>query len=122
MGKFTGVPYDEIFSSHGNVFMKFYNGELEIAHNGVETFADVKKRVNSIVDEIIEKHPDQNVVLVTHMDPIKAMLSNIVDLSPTNLFELIIANASLNLFREKDRKFSLSGINVMHPTRFDQNW
>ena len=122
MGKFTGVPYDEIFSSHGNVFLKFYNGELEIAHNGVETFADVKKRVTSIVDEIIEKHPDQNVVLVTHMDPIKAMLSNIVDLSPTNLFELIIANASLNLFREKDRKFSLSGINVMHPTRFDQNW
>ena len=122
MGKFTGIPYDEIFASHGNVFLKFYNGELEIAHNGVETFADVKKRVTSIVDEIIEKHPDQNVVLVTHMDPIKAMLSNVVDLSPTNLFELIIANAALNLFREKDRKFSLSGINVMHPTRFDQNW
>jgi len=122
MGKFTNVPYDEIFSSHGNVFMKFYDGELEIAHNGVETFADVKKRVASIVEEVIEKHPDQNVVLVTHMDPIKAMLSTIVDLSPTNLFELIIANASLNLFREKDRKFSLSGINVMHPSRFDQNW
>ncbi len=122
MGKFTNVPYDEIFTSHGNVFMKFYNGELEIAHNGVETFADVKKRVASIVEEVIEKHPDENVVLVTHMDPIKAMLSTIVDLSPTNLFELIIANASLNLFREKDRKFSLSGINVMHPSRFDQNW
>ena len=122
MGKFTGVPYDEIFSSHGNVFMKFYNGELEIAHNGVETFADVKKRVLGIVDHVIEKHPDQNVVLVTHMDPIKAMLSTIVDLSSTNLFELIIANASLNIFREQDHKFSLSGINVMHPSRFDQNW
>ncbi len=122
MGKFTGVPYDEIFSSHGNVFMKFYNGELEIAHNGVETFADVKKRVTSIVEEVIEKHSDENVVLVTHMDPIKAMLSTVVNLSPTNLFELIIANASLNLFREKDRKFSLTGVNVMHPTRFDQNW
>ena len=122
MGKFTNVPYDEIFTSHGNVFMKFYNGELEIAHNGVETFADVKKRVASIVEEVIEKHPDENVVLVTHMDPIKAMLSTVVNLSPTNLFELIIANASLNLFREKDRKFSLTGVNVMHPTRFDQNW
>ena len=122
MGKFTGVPYDEIFASHGNVFMKFYNDELEIAHNGVETFADVKKRVLGIVDHVIEKHPDENVVLVTHMDPIKAMLSTIVDLSPTNLFELIIANASLSVFKEKDRKFSLSGINVMHPSRFDQNW
>ena len=122
MGKFTGMPYDEIFNSHGNVFMKFYNGELEIAHNGVETFSDVKKRVLGLVDHVIENHPDENVVLVTHMDPIKAMLSTIVDLSATNLFELIIANASLNIFREKEQKFSLSGLNVMHPSRFDQNW
>ncbi|MEK0320801.1 MAG: histidine phosphatase family protein [Nitrosopumilus sp.] len=122
MGKFTGMPYDEIFKSHGNVFMKFYNSDLEIAHNGVETFPDVKKRILGIVDYIIEKHPDQNILLVTHMDPIKAMLSTVVDLSPTNLFELIIANASLNIFREKDRKFSLSGLNVMDPSRFNQGW
>ena len=121
MGKFTGVPYDEIFSSHGNVFMKFYKGELEIAHNGVETFSDVKKRVLGMVDHVIENHPDENVVLVTHMDPIKAMLSTVVSLSPENLFELIIANASLNIFREYNRKFSISGINVMHPTRFHQD-
>jgi 2,3-bisphosphoglycerate-dependent phosphoglycerate mutase len=122
MGKFTGVPYDEIFTNHGNVFMKFYNGELEIAHNGVETFSEVKKRVLGIVDHVIEKHPDQNVVLVTHMDPIKAMLSTVVDLTPTNLFELIIANASLNIFREYKRKFSISGLNVMDPSRFNQDW
>ncbi|MBA4436739.1 MAG: histidine phosphatase family protein [Nitrosopumilaceae archaeon] len=122
MGKFTGMAYDEIFNDHGNVFMKFYQGDLEIAHNGVETFDQVKKRVLGIVDHVLEKHPDENVVLVTHMDPIKAMLSTVVDLSPTNLFELIIANASLNLFRENNRKFSISGLNVMHPTRFDQGW
>ena len=122
MGKFTGVPYDEIFSSHGNVFMKFYRGELEIAHNGVETFADVKKRILGMVDDVIENHPDENVVLVTHMDPIKAMLSTVVSLSPENLFELIIANASLNIFREYNNKFSISGINVMHPSRFHQDF
>jgi len=122
MGKFTGMPYDEIIQSHGNVFMKFYNSDLEIAHNGVETFPDVKKRILGIVDYVIEKHPDENILLVTHMDPIKAMLSTVVDLSSTNLFELIIANASLNIFREKDRKFSLSGLNVMDPSRFNQGW
>jgi len=122
MGKFTGMPYDEIFSSHGNVFMKFYNGELEIAHNGVETFDQVKKRVLGIVDHVLENHTDENVVLVTHMDPIKAMLSTIIDLTPENLFELIIANASLNIFREYKKKFSVSGLNVMHPSRFDQDW
>jgi probable phosphoglycerate mutase len=102
--------------------MKFYNGELEIAHNGVETFSEVKKRILGIVDHVIENHPDQNVVLVTHMDPIKAMLSTVVDLTAENLFELIIANASLNIFREYKRKFSISGLNVMHPSRFNQDW
>ena len=122
MGKFTGKPYDEIFSSHGNVFMKFYSGELEIAHNGVETFEEVKKRILGMVDHVIDNHPDENVVLVTHMDPIKAMLSTVVSFSPENLYELIIANASLNIFREYKRKFSIFGINVMHPTRFNKDW
>jgi probable phosphoglycerate mutase len=110
----------EIVGKHNSIDVNI--GELEIAHNGVETFDQVKKRVLGIVDHVTEKHPDENVVLVTHMDPIKAMLSTIVDMSPTNLFDLIIANASLNIFREKQQKFSLSGLNVMHPSRFDQGW
>ncbi len=122
MGKFTSLPYDEIFSKHGNVFLKFYSGELEIAHNGVETFSEVKRRVLSMVDHTIKHHPDKNVVLVTHMDPIKAMLSTVVNLSPTNLFELIIANASLNIFREFQGKFAVSGFNVMPISRFSSDW
>ncbi len=120
MGKFTGMPYDEIFANNGNVFLKFYQGETEIAHNGVETFAEVKKRVLDIIDFVTKEHPNQNVLLVTHMDPIKAMLSTILDLKPQSLFELIIANASLTIINEEEGKFSLSGINVMDVTRFDR--
>ncbi|MFB5598058.1 MAG: histidine phosphatase family protein [Nitrosopumilaceae archaeon] len=119
MGKFTGMPYDEIFSSHGNVFLKFYQGETEIAHNGVETFSQVKKRVLDMVDYVIKQHPNQNVLLVTHMDPIKAMLSTILDLKPQSLFELIIANASLTIINEEQGKLSVSAINAMDASRFD---
>lgn len=122
MGKFTGMPYDEVFANHGNVFLKFYSSELEVAHSGIETFSEVKRRVLSMVGHVLENHPDQNVVLVTHMDPIKAMLSTVVALSPQNLYELIIANASINVFRESEGRFSLSGLNVMHPSRFDHKW
>jgi len=54
------------------------------------------------------------------MDPIKAMLSTVLDLNPQSLFELIIANASLTIINEEQGKFSLSGINVMDATRFDR--
>jgi probable phosphoglycerate mutase len=122
MGKFTGMKYDDIFASHGNVFLKFYSGEIEIAHNGVETFTEVKKRVLGIVDHVIQEHSNQNVLLVTHMDPIKAMLSTVMDLKPQSLFELIIANGSLTIFREYEGKLSLKAINVMDTHRFDQDW
>ena len=122
MGKFTGMFYDKIFSNYGNVFLKFYNGELEVAHNGVETFSEVKKRVLSMIEHTRKHHSGQNVVLVTHMDPIKAMLSTVLDLSPENLFDLILANASLNIFRESEGKFTISGLNIMHPSRFAQDW
>lgn len=122
MGKFTGMKYDDIFSSHGNVFLKFYQGDVEIAHQGVETFAQVKSRVQSIVDHVISQHSGKNVVLVTHMDPIKAMISSVLELSPERMFELIVANASINVFKEYDGKLSLKAINVMNPSRFDQDW
>lgn len=121
MGKFTGMEYDTIFEKHGNVFFKFYDGELEIAHNGVETFVQVKNRVLSIIDHVLKEHNDQNVLLVTHMDPIKAMISTVLKLDANSMFELIIENASLTVFKEHEGKITLSAINLMDSKRFDLN-
>jgi probable phosphoglycerate mutase len=120
MGRFSGMEYDELFARHGNVFLKFYQGDPTIAENGVETFAQVKKRVLDLVDFACKKHENENVLFVTHMDPIKAMISNILNLSPNSLFELIIANASLTIVREEQGKFSLTAINAMNPERYTQ--
>lgn len=122
MGKFTGMGYDEIYKNHGNVFLKFYNEELEIAHNGVETFVQVKKRIMAMASDAAKSYPDQNVVLVTHMDPIKAMLSIAWNLSSEILLEMIIANGSLNVFREDHDRLLVSGFNVVDPPRFAQAW
>ena len=122
MGKFTMMPYEEIFAMHGNVFLKFYDGNPAIKENNVETFAEVKERVGDIVNFVIEKHHNENIVLVTHMDPIKAILSIVLNLRPENLFELIIANASLTIIKNYDGKLSLTAINAMDPERYNHTF
>ena len=122
MGKFTMVPYNEIFEKHGNVFLKFYEGILEISHNGVESFSEVQKRVFDIVDFVKNEHKDENVVLVTHMDPIKAMIGKVLSLKPEILFQLIVANASLNIFKYDDQNYYLSSINSMNSSRFHETF
>ena len=122
MGQFTLMPYEEIFKKHGNVFLKFYEGSSEVSENGVETFAEVKKRVNEMVDFVISKHKHENVVLVTHMDPIKAMIGHVLKLDPEVLFNLIIANASLSIIKNHDQNFYLTAINSMYSERFNESF
>ena len=122
MGKFTRMNYDDMFAKYGNIFLKFYENDPVISEHEVETFPDVQKRVLDMVDDVLKKHNNENVILVTHMDPIKSMLATVMDLKPKILFELIIANASLTIITEQDKKFSLSAINAMDIDRYDQTW
>ena len=122
MGKFTRMPYDEIFAKHGNVFLKFYSNDPIISEHNVETFPHVQKRVMDMLDYTIKKHDQQNVILVTHMDPIKSVIAKVMDLKPLSLFELIIANCSLTIIKHHDEKLSLSAINSMDADRFSEDW
>mgnify|MGYP001178378283 FL=1 len=122
MGKFTRMPYDEIFAKHGNVFLKFYSNDPIISEHNVETFPHVQKRVMDMLDYTIKKHDQENVLLVTHMDPIKSVIAKVMDLKPLSLFELIIANCSLTIIKHHDEKLSLSAINAMNADRFSEDW
>jgi len=120
MGKFTRMNYDDMFAKYGNIFLKFYENDPVISEHEVETFPQVQSRILGMVNHLVEKHKNENVILVTHMDPIKSMLSSVMDLKPKTLFELIIANASLTVIKEYNGKFSLSAINAMGVDRYYQ--
>jgi len=120
MGKFTHMNYEDMFAKYGNIFLKFYDNDPVIAEHEVETFPEVQRRVLDMVNHVVEKHKNENVILVTHMDPIKSMLAKVMDLRPKTLFELVIENASLTIINEQDGKFSLSAINAMDIDRYHQ--
>jgi probable phosphoglycerate mutase len=118
MGIFSGMYYEEMFARHGNIFLKFYQENPLIQKNGVETFSSVKKRVLDMVNYCSQKHDGENVLLVTHMDPIKAMISTVLQLKPESLYELIIRNASLTIVKKEQSNFSMVAMNSMSPDRY----
>jgi 2,3-bisphosphoglycerate-dependent phosphoglycerate mutase len=121
MGMFSGMFYEEMFAKYGNVFLKFYQDNPIIEENGVEPFSNVKKRVLDIVEHCSKEHKGQNVLLVTHMDPIKAMISTILNLKPESLYELIIRNASLTILKKEPNNYSLAAMNSMDIERYLQD-
>lgn len=120
MGTFTGMRYDEMFEKHGNVFLKFYQGHPVVENNGIETFSSVKKRILDMVDHCSRKHNEETILLVTHMDPIKSIISTVLQPRPESLYEMIIRNASLTILKNEQSSFSMVAINSMNSERYQQ--
>lgn len=119
LGKLVGMHFEEIIHKHGNLFLKFYNeDDAMLARYGVESFASVKSRVRHLLDEIIKIQQDKNVLLITHLDPIKAAISILLDLKAEALYRWHIRNASLTILKHETNLYSLSGVNVMGMHRY----
>ena len=120
MGNFSGMFYEEMFAKHGNIFLKFYEGHPIIEKNGIERFDSVTKRILDMIDHCTREHNSENILLVTHMDPIKSMISTVLKSSPESLYELIIRNASLTILKKEQSNLSLVAINSMCSERYPQ--
>ena len=119
LGKLVGMNYEDIIEKHGNLFLKFYSGDEQMLDNyGVESFTSVKMRIKHLLDEAIERYPDKNIIFVTHLDPIKAAISLLLDLKPEALYQWHIRNAALTILKHESKIFSLSGVNVMGLNRY----
>jgi probable phosphoglycerate mutase len=119
LGKLVGMNYEEVTTKYGDLFLRFYAEHDPVLDSfGVEPFASVKQRVKSLLDEALKKHEASNVLMVTHLDPIKAAIATLLDLKPEALYRWHIRNASLTLLKHESRVYSLSGVNVMAMHRY----
>jgi len=121
LGKLVGMNYDDLIYKHGDLFVKFYSdddNENSLLEFEVESFGAVKKRISELLKEVMMKHQNENVLLVSHLDPIKAAISLIMNIKPSSVYNIQVPNASLNIFKNHDNIISLCGINIMDIRRF----
>ena len=119
LGRLAGTNYDEVLNKYGNLFLSFYMGDDSVLSNhGVESFTAVKSRIRDLLDQIMARHNKQNVLLVTHLDPIKAAISYILDLKPESLYKWHMRNAALTILKQEFKTWSISAVNFMGAQRY----
>jgi probable phosphoglycerate mutase len=119
MGRLVGMNYEEITTKYGDVLTRFYSDYDPVLESfGVEAFASVKHRIMSLLDYLLYKHEDSNVLMVTHLDPIKAALATLLDLNQESLHRWNIRNASLTVLKHESKIYSISGVNIMVMHRY----
>lgn len=119
MGRLVGMNYEEVTTKYGDILTRFYSDYDPVLESfGVEAFASVKHRITSLLEDLSQKHEESNVLMVTHLDPIKAALATLLDLGPQSLQRWNIRNASLTILKHESNIYSISGVNIMVMYRY----
>ena len=119
LGRLVGMNFEEIIQRYGNLFLKFYGeNDSVLSQYGVESFCSVKSRMNQLINQVMKNHQEENVLLITHLDPIKAAISSLLDLNPQALYNWHIQNASLTILKHYSNFCTLYAVNVMGIDRY----
>jgi len=118
MGSLVGMHINEVLEKYDGLFHKFYYNDDALGKVGLEGFSSIGSRISSMLDYVGEKYHDKNVLLVTHLDPIKAAITQVMDLKPEVLYNMTIRNASLTILNHSSKDYTLSAFNVMDISRY----
>ena len=121
LGKLVGLYYDDVLSAHGDLFAKFYSDnddENSLLEFEVESFGSVRERIRNLLHEFVEKHEGENILLISHLDPIKAAISLAMNIKPSSVYSVQVPNASINVLKNYQDNLSLCGLNILNMERF----
>lgn len=114
MGRFSAKNATQIRKQFGNLVDRWmFNPEVFKFPDG-ESYKEVRKRVRIALGKLEgEFQSPRFIFIITHVDIIKMLFSEILGISFNTRRNLIIPNGSISIIeKSKEDKFSIEGVNV----------
>lgn len=107
LGKLTGRRHAEIKSENAFWYREYFSEENTY---GLEKFSSIVERMLSLVNELYGAGKT-SVVLVTHLEPIRALVASALGFYGEWIRRVRVTNASISVFEHKDGVLRLQTVN-----------
>lgn len=94
-GIFEGLTFAEARDRHPAEFAEWM-GSVEVAPPRGESFAALARRARRGRDGLVAKHPDETVLVVSHVSPIKMLVRAALDAPLPSIFRMHLDTASVS--------------------------
>jgi probable phosphoglycerate mutase len=103
-GTWEGLSRAEVLarSPEDNQRLHEWEHNASVAPPGGESFEALQQRVCDVVVRLVLAHPDQPIVLVTHVGPIKVLLGAALGIPLTSAFRIFIDPATISVVDWRD--------------------
>ncbi len=110
-GDWQGLSPQEVEARYPGLHQQWLTDPANVRIPGGETLQDVRRRVVESLGELISRHPDQTVALVSHKVVCKVILLAILDLDNSHYWRLEQDNAAISSFEHGRGGFVLTSMN-----------
>ena len=93
----SGQSREEGWATYAASKERWIAGDLEHTHPGGESYADIRRRVVPIFEELVARHPGETIIVVAHGVVIRVVLTSLVaGFQPADFDRIAIDFASVN--------------------------
>ena len=98
-GIWEGLSRGEVIarSAQDAEYLLAWERETALAPPGGESLDAMHRRVSAVVEKLVQAHPDQTVVLVSHVGPIKAILCAALGTPVSAAFRIFLDPATISV-------------------------
>jgi broad specificity phosphatase PhoE len=94
VGIWSGLSFEEIEMKYPKMLEAYHEHPDKYCPEGGETAIDYNKKVEKIINEIIEKNLNKRLIIVTHGEVIQAAVANALGIPLCNQFKVYIPTGS----------------------------
>lgn len=113
-GAWEGKTYQEIQQEYTDSVRDWYNKPAEIRIPRGETFLQVKERAIAAITDVVARHAEETVVVVSHGGTIRTILCAVLELDLNKVWCIKQDNTAVNILEFYQDKVLVSLVNDTH--------
>jgi broad specificity phosphatase PhoE len=112
IGPLSGLSRDEGWEVYAQTKAQWKSGVLDSTHSGAESYADIRRRVHPVLEDLRVRHPGETVIVVAHGVVIRIALISLIDtLQPADFDEIGIDFGGINDLEWDGRRWKALALN-----------
>ncbi|MCJ7515919.1 MAG: histidine phosphatase family protein [Dehalococcoidia bacterium] len=97
-GAWQGLSTEQVVARDDNLYSQWIESPHEVKFPGGESFAEVRERTASAVDDLIQQHPKETFVLVSHKVICQILILSLLGLDSSHFWQITQDVCAMNLF------------------------
>ncbi|MBI2872390.1 MAG: histidine phosphatase family protein [Chloroflexi bacterium] len=83
-GQWSGSTFEAARESAPDLFRQWEEAPHTVRFPGGESLSDLRQRVMAVIQEVLERHPEETVAIVTHDSPIRTVVCSVLGLDDSH--------------------------------------